>query len=111
MKLTKLMFGLGTLALGVASAASSYNVKLYDPVRIGAAELKAGDYKVEMHGDKAVFKSGKNVVEIPATLETSDKKYNFTTLSSEGSKINEIDVGGTTVRIVFTPVPSASASK
>ena len=111
MKLTKLTLGLATLFLGVASAASSYDVKFYDPVWIGATQIKAGDYKVEMQGDKAVFKSGKNVVEVPATIAKSDKKYNFTALSSADSKVSEIDVGGTNVKIMFGPEVSSSASK
>jgi hypothetical protein len=30
--------------------------------------LKAGEYKVEMQGDKAVLKSGKTTIEVPATM-------------------------------------------
>lgn len=107
----KFVFSLATLALGVAGAASSYSVKFREPVSIGATELKAGDYKVEMQGDKAVFKSGKTVVEVPATLEKSDKKYNFTSITSEGSKLTEIDLGGTNTKIVFGPASDGSANK
>jgi hypothetical protein len=112
MKVTKLMFSVAALALGVASAASSYSVKLYDSVWIGGTQLKAGDYKVEMQGDKAVFKNGKSVIEVPATLGTSDKKYTFTSLGLVDSKLHEIDVGGTNVKILFRPeVQNASGSK
>jgi len=107
----KVVFSLATFALAAASAASSYSVKFDQPVTIGATELKPGDYKVEMQGDKAVFKSGKNVVEVPATLEKADKKYNYTSFSSEGSKVSEIDLGGTNMRIVFGPASSGKASK
>jgi hypothetical protein len=44
----------------VASAASSYKFKLDAPLSIGRTELKAGEYQVEMQGDKAVFKSAKD---------------------------------------------------
>jgi hypothetical protein len=112
MNFMKLTFGLATLALGVASAASGYNVKLYDSVWIGATQLKAGEYRVEMQGDKALFKSGKSVIEVPATLGKSDQKYNFTSLVSVDSKLHEIDVGGTNAKILFSPeVQSASGSK
>jgi len=111
MKFMKLICGVATLALGVASAASAYNVKLYDSVRIGSTQLKAGDYKVEIQDDKAVFKSGKDVVEVPATLGTSDHKYNSTSLVSVDSKLHEIDVGGTTAKIVFNMNQSGSGSK
>ncbi len=114
MKFTKMTLGLATLALGVASAASSYSVKLYDPMWIGSTQLKAGEYKVEMQGDKAVFKIGKSVVEVPATLGKSDRKYGSTSFLSENSKLLEIDLGGTTSKIVFSAGPetqSAGGSK
>jgi hypothetical protein len=78
MKFIKLTFGLTILALGIASAASSYSVRLNDSVSIGSTQLKAGEYKVEMVGDKAVFKIGKSVIEVPATLGKSDRMYPYT---------------------------------
>jgi hypothetical protein len=78
-------------------------VRLPDPVSIGGTQFKAGDYKVEVQGDKAVFKSGRKAVEVPATVGTSDKKYKTTALVSNDSKIQEIDLGGTNVKLVFTP--------
>jgi hypothetical protein len=109
MKLTKVTLGLATLALGVASAASSYTVKLYDPMWAGTTQLKAGEYKVEMQGDKAVFKSGKQVIEVPATLGTSEQKYKVTSLMSTDKKIQEIDLGGTTSKIVISPSATPAA--
>jgi hypothetical protein len=107
MKFTKVIT-LSAFALGIASAASNYNVKLYEPVYIGATQLKAGEYVVEMKGDKAVFKSGKNVVEVPATMGTSDQKYKFTSFVAVDSKLHEIDFGGTKSKMLFTSeAPSA----
>ena len=103
MNFMKLTFGLTILALGIASAASSYSFKLSNSVSIGSTQLKAGEYKVEMVGDKAVFKSGKSVVEVPATLGKSDQMYHYTALVSENSKIVEIDLAGTTSKILFSP--------
>jgi hypothetical protein len=97
----RLAFGVATVALAVASAASSYKVKLEAPLSIGSTELKAGEYKVEMQGDKAVFKSGKTVVEVPATMGKSERKYYRTSVVTEGSKLQEIDFGGTTESILF----------
>ncbi len=102
MKFMKMTLGLATLALGVASAATSYNVKLYDPMWIGSTQLKAGEYKVEMQGDKAVFKMGKTVVEVPATMGKGDRKYDATSFVSENSKILEIDLGGTSNKLLFS---------
>jgi hypothetical protein len=110
MKLTKVMLSLATLALGAASAASSYEVKLYDPIKVGATELKPGDYTIVMQGDKAVLKSGKTVVEVPATLGSSDKKYASTAVLTLDKKLTEIDLGGTKSKIVITPEAVASRS-
>jgi hypothetical protein len=109
MKLMKLTFGFTALALGVASAASSHSVNLKSPVTIGSTQLQAGQYKVEMQGGKAVFKMGKSVVEVPAALGTSDKKYSSNAIVTSGTKLIEIDLGGTTEKIVFSPAAGESA--
>src|SRR5487761_153234 len=109
MKFTKLLLSIATLGLGVASAASSYSVNLPSPTWVGGNQLKAGDYKVEVMSDnKVAFKSGKNVVEVPATVEKADKKYPYTTLDTTESKLQEIHVGGTTTKIVFKSAPVAT---
>ena len=111
-KFTIQLFCLATLALGIAHAAPSYEVTLSDNVSVGGTKLKAGDYTVEMQGDKAVFKSGKKVVEIPATLGTSDAKFKSTSLLSADSKLQEIDLGGTNSKIVFSSdAPKANAGQ
>jgi len=102
MKSMKLTFGLTALALGVASAASSHNVDLKQPVTVGSTQLQAGQYKVEVEGDKATFKMGKNVVEVPATLGKSEQKYGITGIVTDGGKLVEIDLGGTTDKILFS---------
>ena len=101
MMFRKLVFGVATVALAAASAASSYKVTLDTPLSIGSTELKAGAYKVEMQGGKAVFKSGKTVIEIPATMGKSEQKYRWTSLVTEGSKLQEIDFGGTSETMLF----------
>jgi hypothetical protein len=109
MNFPKVVFALTVLALSAASAASVYSVKLYDPVSIGATQLKAGEYTVEMKGDKAVFKSGKTMVEVPATLGATEKKNDATTLLTSESKLREIDLGGTKEKIVFSPEVQSTA--
>jgi hypothetical protein len=110
MSFTKYAVGLTAFTLGIASAASSYSVKLTSPMSIGSTQLKAGEYKVEVQGDKAVFKMGKSSTEVPATLAKGDqKKYPVTSLVSNGTNLVEIDLGGTTDKIVFSPSGSQSA--
>jgi len=99
-KFTIPMFCLATMVSGIAQAAS-YDVTLTDNVTVGKTQLKAGDYKVEMQGDKAIFKTGKKVVQVPATLEKNDQAFGSTVFVSMHSKLKEIDLAGTVDKIVF----------
>jgi hypothetical protein len=99
----KLLIGFAALAMGVASAASDYKVELAQATQVGGTALKAGTYKVEMQGDKAIFKSGKDVVaQSPAKVENGEKKYSATAVSTNASKLESIAIGGTTMKIVLT---------
>lgn len=100
-KLTIQLFCLATLALGVANAAP-YDVTLLDNVSVGKTQLKAGEYKVEMKGDKAVFTNGKKTIEVQATLEKADQMFASTILREQHSKLQEIDLAGTPDKIVFS---------
>ena len=92
---------LAMMALSIASAATPYELTLLDTFSVGKAELKAGDYKVEIQGDNAVFTIGKKTVMIPATLGKSDQPFASTVFVSQKSKLREIDLGGTQDKIVF----------
>jgi len=108
-RLTTRLFCVAAVAMGIASAASSYKLKVYAPVAAGTAELAAGTYQVEVQGDKAIFTQGKKSFEVPVTVEKGDKKFSSTTYTAIGSKIKEIDLGGTNDKIIFA-VPSATSS-
>jgi hypothetical protein len=110
MKFSRLTLSLATLGLAVASAASTYNVKLSSATWIGETKLNAGDYKVQIVGDKAVFKSGKTSVEVPATVATNPRRFSMTSTQVTDSKMQEIDLGGTTTKILFGAAAAGSAS-
>jgi len=113
MKLVKLLLCGCVCSLGVALAASSYTVKVVDPTWVGQTQLKPGDYKVQLEGDKVQFKMGKTVVEVPAKMETSKEKFSFTELGTRvvdgKAKLEEIDLGGTNSKIVITSDSPVSA--
>jgi hypothetical protein len=115
MKLTRIMLALATVALGVASAANPVHFTVIDPEWLDGNQLKPGDYTVQIEGDRAVIKSGKNVVEVPAKLETAPAKFDQTSLfelTVDGkSNIEEIRVGGSHTRIVFESKPGGAASQ
>jgi hypothetical protein len=107
MKFTKITLAIGTFALAVASAASNtYHITLDDAAWVGSTQLKAGDYKIEIQGDKAVIKSGKkDVAEVQVKVETADHKAEsnqiFMRTENNKQEIQEIRIGGSTTRIVL----------
>jgi hypothetical protein len=110
MNIRNLTLGFGTLALAVASAASSYSLNLATPVWIGQNELKPGSYTFQVEGEKVVFKTRKETIEVPVTVEKAEKKYGETSMNSADSKLKELKVGGTNMKLVFQPSSSASGA-
>jgi hypothetical protein len=110
MKLFKLSLGLVTLALGVASAASSYKVTIPSDTWAGDTQIKAGNYKVTIAGNQAVFTMGKQTVQVPASVEKSTSKFSDTMLEASGTKLQAIDLGGTETKIVFKSTKSGAAA-
>jgi uncharacterized protein (DUF2141 family) len=96
------LLGFATVALAVASAASSYHVTFYLPVTINGAQLQAGDYKLELKDDNtAILKQGKTVTEARVKVENDSQKYSRNTVRVNGSQVEEIRLGGTSKRLVF----------
>jgi|ERR1700676_5513631 hypothetical protein len=105
MKLTKLMLSFGTLALAIASAASSYHFSLFQKSMIAGQELQPGDYKVQLNGDKAIIKAGKQTVEAAVKVENGTEKFSETSVrfgTADGKMtVQEIRLGGTNTKLVF----------
>jgi len=101
----KFMFGFAVMALAVASAADTYRVTLFQPSIVAGKELKPGDYKITVDGDKAVLSQGKNSVETSVKVEAGDNKFNSTSvryMTAEGKyKVQEIRIGNSNKKIVF----------
>ena len=106
----KLTTGFAILALAAASAATSYNVTLLQPSVVNGAELKAGDYKVEIKDNVAVIKQGKRVTEAPVKVETTSEKFRTNTFRYNGSQLQEIRIGGTDTRLVFEKTGTESTN-
>lgn len=97
----KIVFGLATVALTIASAASGYNVKFFDAVTINGTKLQPGEYRVEVNGDMATIKRGKTVAEAPVKVENAENKYSTNTLRMDGDRLSEIGIAGTHTKLVF----------
>ena len=113
MKMNKLMLGACVFSLGIAAAASSYQVKISDPTWVGGSELKPGSYQVTVDGDKVSFKQGKTVVSVSAKVETNASKYYDTQMDVKNvngqAKLQELDLGGTKSKIILTDASTIEA--
>jgi hypothetical protein len=103
-----ILLGFASLALVVASAASTYNVTFYQPVMVNGSELKAGDYKLELKDKTVVIKQGKSITEAPVTVATENQKYQRTAVRLNGMQVEEIRIGGTNTRLVFDKPSNAT---
>jgi len=104
----QLLFGFATLALAVASAASSYNVTFYDPVVINGSKLQPGSYRVEYNENTATIKQGKTVMQAPVKVETGDQKFRANVVRMDGPAVQEIRLGGTNTKLVFEKTGDAT---
>jgi hypothetical protein len=114
MKMNKLMLGACVFSLGIATAASTYHIKIADSTWVGQSELKPGEYDVKVDAaGKVTFKMGKNVIEAPAKIETSTSKFANTQLDTKTvngqAQLKELDLGGTASKIVFTDASAVEA--
>ncbi len=109
----KIAFSLFVFALAVALGASSYSVNLPKPAVINGTEVKAGDYKVEVNGGKATFKSGKTTVEADVTVDTlPSKAYQSTAccLGEDGKyHLTELRLGGSSMKLTIKETGHDSA--
>ena len=101
----KALFTFATVAIAVASAASSYRLTVFEPSMIDGTELKPGEYKIELKDSTAVITRGKQTVTAPVKIETSPSKFNSTsvryTTGSGKPSVDEIRLGGTNTKLVF----------
>lgn len=96
------LLGFATIALAVASAASSYKVTFFQPVMIHGTQFAPGDYKLELKGDNtAILKQGKKETETPVKIETAAHKFSRSSVLINGDQVQEIRLGGTETRVVF----------
>ena len=93
------------LAATAFASTKSFTVTLFEPSMIGGTELKAGDYKCEVQGQKLVLKHGHETAEAPVKVESGERKYDATsvgyTTANGQNKVEEIRVGGTHMRLVL----------
>jgi hypothetical protein len=96
------------LTLAVAAmalaATKTYSVNLLQPAKVGNMELQAGEYRIQVVDEtKAIIKNGKMHGETPVKVETVEQKYDNTSVRlGEARRIQEIRIGGTKTKLVFS---------
>jgi len=100
--LKKLIVAFSTVAVMVASAATTYNVTLFQNATLDGKNLRAGDYKIEIRDNNVVLKHDKDVTEVAARTETADRKFAQTVVRyNSKDEVTEICIGGTNKKLVF----------
>jgi len=106
MKKSVLSVALFSLAAIGFAGAKKYEISLTAPAKAGSVQLAAGNYQVEVAGDKVVFINSRNKsVSVPAKMETGKMKFNSTAVESSQKSgeqvIDAIDLGGTNTKVEF----------
>lgn len=113
MKIATIFVSLGILA-GVASAATSYDVRFRNPTAVAGKEMKPGEYSLSVNGDTATLKGEKSTAQAKVTSEKVAEKYASTTvhyrIDNGKYTVEEIDLGGTTTKLKFDASGSASGN-
>jgi|SRR5689334_5212671 hypothetical protein len=98
------IFALAASAGSVPAKVTSFTVNLMQKATIQGQELKAGEYRVTINGEKASFLKGKQAVEVPVKVETVEQKFDNTAVRYTGTEkvtITEIRVGGSKTKLLF----------
>ena len=102
--MSKLIMLFAILGLSMANA-KSFTLTLFAPSVVGGAELKPGEYKLELKDGKAVITNGKQSSEAEVKVENADRNYASTSVrysNGDGKyHIQEIRLGGTKMKLVF----------
>jgi hypothetical protein len=89
---------------GSVPSKTSFTVNLMQTATVQGQELKAGEYRVTLMGEKASFVKGKQNIEVPVKIELVEQKFDNTAVRYTGVEkitITEIRVGGSKTKLVF----------
>jgi len=108
MKFTTLVLA-GVLAIFTMSLAiaKTYDVAFGSRTKVGSVELKPGDYRISLSGNKVTFTAvdTQKSFTTDVKVENGDKKFDDTRVdaTNEGgtSVVKDIELGGTKVKIEF----------
>ncbi|HEU0119861.1 MAG TPA: hypothetical protein VFQ91_04990 [Bryobacteraceae bacterium] len=88
----------------VWAGAINAKVTLFQPSTLNGVELKPGDYRIQVDGEKLTMQSGKTKAEAAVKSEQGEQKFGSTSIryqNGEGKmKITEIRIGGTNTKLI-----------
>lgn len=94
------------LGLAAIVSAKSFTLNLFEPSLLGTAELKPGEYTLELKDQKVIIHKGKQSYEAAVKVETADSKYSSTSVrytNGDGKfHVQEIHLGGTNMKLVIS---------
>lgn len=100
----KIVVCLAAAASLVWAGAMSSKVTLFQHSTLNGVDLKPGDYKILVDGDKVTLQNGKTKAEAPVKSEENGEKFGSTSIryiNGDGKmKITEIRIGGTKTKLV-----------
>jgi hypothetical protein len=86
----------------VAVAANNYKVDFYQATVMNGTTFKPGECKLELKDNQVILKQGKTTAEAAVKVENGPNKYFSTSVAyTDGGRIQEIRLGGTTTKLVF----------
>ena len=89
----------------VPAGKTSFRISIMQPSVVNGTDLKPGEYKLNLGDGKITLVQGKISVEVPATFETAESKFDATAIRyrEQGGKQNvaEIRLGGSKTRVVL----------
>ena len=98
---------LTSLSFGGTPTAKTYRIDLPSPSKIGTHQLPAGPYRlvVDPESVRIVEVKTGNAIDVPAKVETAERKFDRTTFSSGtvdgATELRAIRLGGTRILIEF----------
>jgi hypothetical protein len=98
-----LLLSLAVSFAGTVPAVHSYTVTFEKAVIVNGTQLAPGDYKLTIAPDKVTLAKGKLSVVVPASVETTQAKYDDTVIGLLGQNLTEIRIGGTKTHVVVKP--------
>lgn len=108
MKLKSLVLA-GVLAIFTMSMAiaKTYDISFSSPTKVGSVQLKPGDYRLSVSGNKATFTDVSTLKQVTTDVkvENTDTKFDETKVNTANdggaTVVKDIEIGGSKMKIDF----------